>query len=632
MNKGQSIVEIMLVFGLLVTILPALVVGFMMSRSGKAQHNQRLQAVALLKETEEAVRSVRESGWSAFAANGTFHPIIVGSSWLLASGTDVIDGFTRSVDIEEVERSSAGDIVASGGTVDPSTKKVTATISWGTPFPSSVRSDFYLARFDNLLYTQTTEADFNAGIKNAVAVTNTNGGEIVLGAGGGGNWCEPNLSIAALDLPKQGVANAITAIEGRIFAGTGDNSSGESFVNINVNNSHPPVATILGTFDGYKTNDVFGEPNYGYIATDTNSKEIIIIDISTTPYSEVGSFDAPGSTDANSIFVLGNIGYMTQGNRFRNFDLSAKTASRPAIDSDGIALTGGGTGRSIYIVGNYAYVTTNANTIVVIDLQNPSNLQFKMLMFMGGENAHDIVVNSTGTRGYIAKAKSATEREFRIVEIDLAGESFTTLGQYDTNDMDPKELILVPGNRAIIVGSGGQEYQVIDISDETNPVGCGGLSIDTGINGIASVLETDGDAYSYIITGDANEELKIIEGGPGGYFATAGTFESSIFDAGYETAFNRLSFTAVKPAQTDIILQVAAADAVSGHCSGASFAYVGPDGGPGTFFTIPDAIPLDNDGMVYENPGRCFRYKAYLSTSDTFASPVLEEVTVNYSP
>ena len=68
----------------------------------------------------------------------------------------------------------------------------------------------------------------------------------------------------------------------------------------------------------------------------------------------------------------------------------------------------------------------------------------------------------------------------------------------------------------MLVGTKGEEYQLVDIANEATPSRCGGLNIDTGVKGVSSVLEADGDSYSYIITGDSAAELKVIEGGPGG--------------------------------------------------------------------------------------------------------------------
>ncbi|MCJ7740183.1 hypothetical protein MUP32_02575, partial [Candidatus Microgenomates bacterium] len=301
-QKGQLIVEFIIAVGLTTIFLPALLTGLVASREGKAQQTQRLEATTLLKEAEEAARIARENNWSSVSTNGIYHPVVSGNTWNLASGDETINGYIRQIVISDVRRDGSGAIVLSGGTVDPSTKKIVTTVSWNTPFPSSVDSTMYLARFlSNATYVETADTEFNQGTVNAAVVTNTNGGEVTLGAGGHGSWCAPNLSIAAVDLPRQGVANAVYAVQEQVVAGTGENASGVSFAQVAISNPPyptPPVGTITATFDSYKTNGVFGVSDYAYLATDSNSKEIVIIDLNNIingKYQEAGYFDAPGN-------------------------------------------------------------------------------------------------------------------------------------------------------------------------------------------------------------------------------------------------------------------------------------------------------------------------------------------------
>lgn len=642
-KKGQSLVELLLVIVLSSLILPTLITGLVSSRGGRAQQEQRLQAITYLKETAEALRNVRENGWDVFSINGIYHPVISGSSWALASGSESINGFTRQVVISDVYRDQNGAIVSTGGTLDPSTKKGVITVSWSTPFSSSIQSTLYLTRYlDNITFVDTSEADFNAGTKTGVTVTNTSGGEVILGSGGQGLWCTPNLSISALDLPKNGVANSVTAIEGRAFAGTGDNASGISFANISIRNTNPPNASIAGTYDCCKTNDVFGELNYAYLATDTNSKEVVIVNLATNPYSEAGYFNIPGNTNANSVFVVGDTGYTTAENKLYNFDLSSKSGSRPARDPNGVQVSVLGEARELYIVGNYAYVTIGNYALielVIVDLSDPNNLRVVGWANVNGASGQEVYVNSSGTRAYLATSADPSKSEFFVIDTSTKTGTRPTIGSYEANGMNPKGVTVVTGNKAILVGTGAEEYQVIDITNENSPSRCGGLNVDAGINEVSSVLESDGDAYSYIVTGDAAAEFKIIEGGPGGQYASSGTFESRTFDPGAQTTnYNRFIANISKPSQTDIALQVAVADTVGGSCTGVSYPFVGPDKTSNTFFTstngttIEGQIPADNDGTGFENPGRCFRYKAFLSTTDSSQTPVLYDITVNYSP
>lgn len=618
--KGQSLVELLVAIAVAAVMIPAILVGFVSSREGQAQQSQRLLAVPLLKEAEEAVRSVREKGWSNIATNGTYNPIVSGGTWGLATGSASTNGYTRSIAISDVSP------------LDPSIKKIVATVSWNTPFASSVSSTTYLSRYiSNAEFIQTTQADFNVGSKSGVTVTNTSGGEVVLGAGGSADWCNPNASIIAqLDLPKSGIANAISAYEGKAIAGTGENASGVSLASINISNTNPPVPTIAGTFDGYKTNDVYLDNNYGYIATDTNAKEVIIVDLIS--HQEVGYFNTPRIDDARSIYVLGNRGYVTAGNYLYIFDLTSKTGSRPQVGNDLFFL---GSATSVVVKGNYAYVSLASSIIEmqIIDISNPQSWQNTGWANVNGTDGKRVFVNQSNTRAYLATSADESKREFFIIDISQKTGARPTVGSYEANTMNPTSLSIVPGNKALLVGSGGEEYQVIDIANEANPVRCGGLQINTGIRGVVGVLESDSDAYSYIVTGDVSSEFKVIEGGPGGSFATSGTFESSTFDATTSAGFNRFVVNGNKPSQTTMTFQVAAVDANpgTGNCTGATFSFVGPDGTVGTFFATSSAIPVSIGGN-FRNPARCFRYKAFLETSDPSQSPALYDMTVNYSP
>jgi len=633
MKKGQSLIELILAIGLTAILIPALTLGFVAAREGKPQQKQRLEAIMLLKEAQEATRSVREKGWSQVANNGTYHPVITSGTWSFAANSESINGFTRSIVVSDTYRDSNGNIVLNG-TLDPSTKKVIITIFWTLPYSSSVTSTSYIARFTNSSYTETSESQFNPGTKTGTVVTNVSGGEVTLGAGGGGDWCNPNLSITAVDLPKNGVANAVAAIEGKAFAGTGDNASGISYASVNISNSDPPAGSVEATFDGYKTNDgIFGETNYAYLATDTNSKEVAIVDLTSIvsgKYSESGYFNAPGNGNANSVYVSNNIGYMTDGaGHLYTFDLSSKSGSRPQLGSIDLA----GVGNKVVVSGSYAFVAEAGSTqLEIIQVSSDGRtLNIVGHASLAGAGAKSLFVNSSATRAYFATAISSTQREFFIVDISTKTGSRPTVGSFEADGMNPRGVTVVTGNKALIVGTGGEEYQVINILNETNPVQCGGLNIDSGVNGVASVVESDGDAYSYIITGDASSEFKIIEGGPGGQFATSGTFESSIFDAGLEVSFNRLYIDITEPAQANIQFQVAAADAINNSCATSNFVFVGPDGTSGSYYTASSPIFMDDDGASYENPGRCFKYKGYFTTSDISQTPVFNDMTINYS-
>lgn len=632
--RGFSLIEVVVAMGVFSIVVFSIIELFIASQEAGSIGREKTKAGYLLSGYLEDIRNIRRNGWNNLV-NGRY--ILVSSGGNLNSQAttsgELIDNFNRHLLIEDASRDDTGKLVSSGGTVDPSTKKVTVTVSWTGLHPGQISQTTYLTRYmDNLAWTQTTDTDFNTGTKNGVAVINNSGGEVILGAGGQGDWCNPNQAIVAqLDLPKNGVANALSAYEGRAIAGTGENASGVSLADISISNSNPPIPTIQGTANEYKTNDVFLEGNYAYLATDDNQKEVVIIDLTT--YLEVGYFNVPFNPNATSIFVSGNRGYVTAGLFLYIFDLTSKIGARPQLGSFFFL----GIATSVTVNGNYAYVSLASSPIEmqIINIVDPQQLSNTGWANVNGTDGKRIFVNPSGTRAYLATGASSSRREFFIIDISTKSGARPTVGSYEANGMNPKNLSVVPGNKAILVGSGAEEYQVIDISSEANPVYCGGVNIDAGVRGVVGILEADGDAYSYIVTGDANAEFKIIEGGPGGQYSASGMYESTTLDAGHQTAFNRFFVTFDAPPLSSIRFKVSVKDPAGASCTSTTFDnldFVGPDGTSLTYFSGDSAMPLNNDGSGFENPGQCFRYRAYLETTDFTQTPTLYDFTVNYSP
>jgi len=256
-NKGALLVEVLLAMALSSILLPALLTGLFTSSQGKTQQNKRVVAVALMKETEEAVRSVREKGWSSIPAAGTYHPAISSNAWSLQSGTESINGYTRSVMVSDVYRDSNGVIVQNGGSIDSSTKKVDISIAWGFPYASVATSTMYLTRYlQNAASTQTSQSDFTNGTTSNTAVTNTSGGEIALAPNTKGKWCSPSFSSTTISLPDgppvsvSATASASVTTPNDIFVATSPTSSNVyklAYFNVPAD-VDPPVATLEGTF------------------------------------------------------------------------------------------------------------------------------------------------------------------------------------------------------------------------------------------------------------------------------------------------------------------------------------------------------------------------------------------------
>lgn len=644
MKKGQALIEVLVGLGIAAAIMPAVVTAFFAARGGEAQEQVRVMALARLREGREVLRLLKEDNWANLADNGTYRLTLTGGAWSISPGTETdLDGlFTRQIVVSDSYRDVNG-LLSLTGILDPSVKHIELTVSWTTPIASFVRADYYLMRFENRTWLQTLVSDFTPGVQSGTTITDTGGGEIILASGGQAlsDWCEPALTLSSIDLPKSGVANAISADVGagtspnQVIAGTGDNASGVSLAYAEIVNANPPSGQVLGTFDSYKTNGVFVGGDRAYLATDDAQEDIVIVDLTnrdpvTGKYAKLGAFNAPanGPKNAAGIYVSGNLGFMTIGDKLHTFDVTTRTPLG--------SITLAGDAQRLVVFGSYAYVAENSGerALEIVQFsQDGTTLSLPGWTNLPGQNGVDIVVNSTASRGYLATSQG----NVYIVNTSApySGALPAPLGVYSTAGMTPKGVAVVTHNKAIVVGTGGSlQYQVFDLSEESTPVSCGGLNIATGVNGIASVQEEDGDTFSYIITGDAGAELKIIQGGGGGgggVYTLAGTFESDLFDAGSSVMFNRFDVSSAVPVDTALEYQVAITAPSAGSCAGASYTFVGPDKQPSSFFTDSSALPLGS-GVGYTNPGQCLKYRAYLRTSNSNNTPVMSAIIFNYSP
>jgi hypothetical protein len=107
-------------------------------------------------------------------------------------------------------------------------------------------------------------------------------------------------------------------------------------------------------------------------------------------------------------------------------------------------------------------------------------------------------------------------------------------------------------------------------------------------------------------------------------FSPSGNLVSSVKDAnpaaGSTPNWSTLSWTATTPASTTLKFQAAASNNFYGP-----FNFVGPDSTAGTFFTVSGASLSQFNGFRY------LKYEAYLSTSNSSATPTLSDVTVCFT-
>ena len=614
---GQMLIELLVAIGLTTILLPALLTGIVASREGKASESQRLEATALLKEAEEAVRSVREKGWANIPSSGIYHPqIAVDNSWSLAANSELVNGYTRQITISDVNRDPASlNIVESGGTPDSSTKKVVSTVSWTTPLPQKVESTSYFQRYlGNTVFSHTSETDFNGGTHNNTRTVPTGDGAVELAPNTGGSWASPQV-VATVNFSGT-VDTTDVFVDSDTAYIVSLSRSGPDFFIYNVSDPQNPLP--LGSLDlAANAYSVTVSGNYAYVATSHDSREITVINISNpnSPALAGSHFNAPTSSDGRALAVSGTAAYLVTNNNTSGpgYEFYSVNITNPLSPTQLGGVNLGAASRDIYTAGNYAYIASTANTqeLQVVNISNPSAPSIAgTYNSPGTSDGNSIYV--VGTTAYLADA------QLNILNVSNPS-NISAIGFYNASGT-PFGVFAVANFVFLAHTETDSQFKVIDITNPASPSLYGSASL--GGNGLGVFVSGD---YAYLATASNTAEFQIIQGGSGGSgYQTSGDFTSHAtgsFDAGSVAAFNNLIFGANVPGTTTLRLQIAI------NSDNSTWVYVGPDGTSSTYYMASGSIPLN---LIN---GRYIRYKAYFTASpDSLQTPTLNDVSINYSP
>lgn len=134
-QQGVGVVEIVVVSGIASLVFAGILQLVVLTNRPVEAGIRKAEATYLAEEGIEAVKALRNEGWSTnitSLSNGTtYYPTIVSSAWTLST-TDpgIINNiYARTVVLEAVYRDGNDDI-ASSGTLDPKTRKITSTVTW----------------------------------------------------------------------------------------------------------------------------------------------------------------------------------------------------------------------------------------------------------------------------------------------------------------------------------------------------------------------------------------------------------------------------------------------------------------------------------------------------------------------
>ena len=126
-------VEVLVTASIITTSVLAVMAVAQKSIYVSTQSLHTTQAAFLLEEGAEAVRILRDNGWSNISGLNnatTYYPLFSSGTWTLSTTTSTVGIFTRTVNIGSVNRDNSTDDIAVSGSNDSGTKLITITVSW----------------------------------------------------------------------------------------------------------------------------------------------------------------------------------------------------------------------------------------------------------------------------------------------------------------------------------------------------------------------------------------------------------------------------------------------------------------------------------------------------------------------
>jgi Tfp pilus assembly protein PilV len=366
---GFTLLEAVLSSSLLALLVTGIIGAFIYGNQSAVSSATRSKANLLAEEGLEAVRNIRDSAF-ANLIDGVYGLSFNGNQWNLVLGSEAIGIFTRLITISSI---------------DSNTKLVTSQVTWNQSNQIAGNVNYTTELTNWMAETSPPEPTWaNPGIDGRVNLsgsqdglkvdfsgdyifflTEENNGEInavnaqntstpvlsqTVGLAGSkprnidisGNYAyistqsnnnellvidisiPENPTIAStLNLPGGADANGIYVVGERAYL-TRKNSSEDEFFIINI--STPNIPALISSLNIAATlNEVYTIDGYAYIASESNSQELLVVDITNeaTPRL-IGSFNLSGDQNAITITGQNDLLYVGQGGNLHIFDISVR--------------------------------------------------------------------------------------------------------------------------------------------------------------------------------------------------------------------------------------------------------------------------------------------------------------------
>ncbi len=134
---GFSLLEVLISASIIAVAVVSILHAFSFFIKTELTINKKIQGVYLLEEGIEAMRHIRDKNWtniSSLSTSTTYYLYLSTASttadWVTTTTRQTFNGLERKITIGDVYRDATTFDIASSGTLDANTRKITVSIIW----------------------------------------------------------------------------------------------------------------------------------------------------------------------------------------------------------------------------------------------------------------------------------------------------------------------------------------------------------------------------------------------------------------------------------------------------------------------------------------------------------------------
>lgn len=467
-TRGQALIELLVAFGIF-ALFSAGVTTLSVDALWTLQTGPEYTgASAYAQEGLEAARQIADRSWPLMVLGNhgvTIETVGNETRYTFTGTSDARGIYTRVVSIAEVQRDGSGAIVETGGTPDPDSRRVTATVSWQTGFTrrqQQVTTNTLLTNWEGFSWTETKKAEFEQGV-----LTDT----------------------AAIAAPPPPADNGSVRIRGNV--GGASQYKVKGFVNFNVN----------GPSDG---RDLVISGSYVYLVTSlgAGNARFYVVDVSNTTAPQLVAQLDPGGK-LFSVALSGNYAYVAtdrNGGELRVINITNPRSPSLGIELD---VDSNADGLSVAVDGAYLYLGTNENDspgahpeFYVFSIANPAVPTLVGSLELP-EDPDVTGVAPAGSRVYLSVDQD-DDGQASLMTVNVstpASPQLVATGTENLVNCSRATNIAASGGKAYVTCEGSKTLHVLSLANADNPSVLGSLTQ----NGIANDVAVSG-SFAYLAT------------------------------------------------------------------------------------------------------------------------------------